>query len=88
MKYHPRYHTRYIVNNPKLRQKHPGVPVGPDGSDGISYPLTEKYPLVVAQATDCVAYVASLLCTQKVVMYTHHQNNTCVTLFAEAIVML
>jgi len=36
----------------------------------------------VAYATGRVAYVPLLLCARKVVMYTHHQNDTCVTLFA------
>jgi len=40
-----------ISNNPSCRQKHPGVPVGSDGSDGTSYPLTEKYTLPIARAS-------------------------------------
>jgi hypothetical protein len=31
-----------ISNNSSFHQKHPGVPVGSDGSDGTSYSLTEK----------------------------------------------
>jgi len=46
-----------ISNDPSFRQKHPGVPDGSDGSDGTSYPLTEKYRLHVAQATGRVAHV-------------------------------
>jgi hypothetical protein len=42
-------------NNASFRLKHPGVPDGSDGSDGTSYPLTEKYTLPVAQATGRVA---------------------------------
>jgi len=37
-----------ISNNSSVRQKHPGVPDGSDGSDGTSYPLTENYTLPVA----------------------------------------
>jgi hypothetical protein len=44
-----------ISNNPRFRQKHPGVPNGSDGSDGTSYQLTENYTLPVAQATGHVA---------------------------------
>ena len=73
-----------ISNNPSFRLKHPGVPDGSDGSDGTSYPLTENYMLPVAQATGRVAYSPPLLCAR----YTHHQNDTCVTLFAGAAVML
>ena len=73
-----------ISNNPSFRLKHPGVPDGSDGSDGTSYPLTENYTFPVAQATGHVSYSPPLLSAQ----YTHHQNNTCVTLFAGAAVML
>jgi len=73
-----------ISNNPSFRLKHPGVPDGSDCSDGTSNPLREKYMLPVAQATGRVAYSPPLLCTR----YTHHQNDTCVTLFAGAAVML
>jgi hypothetical protein len=66
-----------ISNNPSFRLKHPGVPDGSDGSDGTSNPLTENYTLPVA-------YPPPLLCAR----YTHHQNDTCVTLFAGAAVML
>jgi hypothetical protein len=45
----------YISNNPSFRLKHPGVPVGSDGSGGISYPLTENYTLPVAKATGRIA---------------------------------
>jgi len=70
-----------ISNNPCFRLKHPGVP---DGSDETSYPLTENYPLPVAQATGRISYLPPLLCA----WYTHHQNDTCITLFAGAAVML
>jgi len=74
----------YISNNASFRLKHPGVPDSSDGSDGTLYPLTENNTLPVAQATSCVAYLPPLPCT----WYTHHQNDTCVTLFAGAAVML
>jgi len=68
-----------ISNDPNFCLKHPGVPVGSDGSDGTSYALTENYTLRIALHT----YLLYL-----VVMYTHHRNDTCVTLFAGAAVML
>jgi hypothetical protein len=74
----------YISNNPGFRLKHPGVPDGSDGSDGTSYPLAENYTLPVAQAMVRVAYSPPLLRAR----YTHHQNDTCVTLYAGAAVML
>jgi hypothetical protein len=74
----------HISNNPSFRRKHPGVPDGYDGSDGTSNPLTENYTLPVAQATGRVAYSPPLLCAR----YTHHQNDTCVTLFTGAADML
>jgi len=77
----PAYH---ISNNPSLRLKHPGVPDDSDGSDGTSNPLTENYTLPVTQATGRIPYSPPLLCAR----YTHHQNDTCVTLFAGAPVML
>jgi len=73
-----------ISNNSNFRQKHPGVPHGSHGSDGTMYPLTENYMLPVAQGTGRVAYVLLSF----VVTLTHHQKNTCVTLFAGAAVML
>jgi len=73
-----------ISNNPSFRLKHPSVPDGSDGSDGSSYPLTENYTLPVAQAMGRVAYSPQLLCA----WYTHHQNDTCVPLFAGAAVMM
>ena len=72
-----------ISNNSNFRQKHPGVPDCSDGSDGTSYPLTENYTLPVAQATGRVAYLLLYF----VVTFTHHQKDTCVTLFAGAAVM-
>jgi hypothetical protein len=74
----------YIRNNPSFHLKHPGVPDGSDGSDGTWYPLTENYTLPVTLATGRVAYSPPLLC----VWYTHHQNDTCATLFAGPAVML
>ena len=73
-----------ISNNSIFRQKQLGVPDGSDGSDGTSYPLTENYTLPVVQATGRVAYVLLYF----VVTFTHHQKDTCVTLFAGAAVML
>jgi hypothetical protein len=73
-----------ISNNPSFRLKHQGVPDGSDGSDRTSNPLTENCTLPVAQATGRVAYSPPLLYAR----YTHHQNDTCVTLFAGAAVML
>jgi len=74
----------YISNNCGFHQKHPGVPDSSDGSDGTLYPLTENYTLPVAQATGRIAYVPLYI----VVKFTHHQKDTCVTLFAGAAVML
>jgi len=79
-----RFKCTCISNNPSFRLKHPGVPDGSDGSDGTSYPLTENYTLPVAQATCRNAYSPPLLYAR----YTHHQNDTCVILFAGAAVML
>jgi len=70
-------HHQLISNYSSFRQKHPGVPDGSDGSDGTSYPLTENYTLPVAQATGRIAYVLLYF----VAMFTHHQKDTCVTLF-------
>jgi len=67
----------FISNDPSFRQKHPGVPDGSDGSDGTSYPLTENYTLPVA-------HIPPLLFGD---VYAH-QNDTCVTRFAVAAVML
>jgi len=69
----------HISNDPSFHQKHPGVPDGSDGSDGTSYPLTENYTLHVALHTYLLYFL---------VMYTHDQNDTCVTLFAVAAVIL
>jgi len=66
-----------ISNNSSFRQKHSGVLDGSDGSGGTSYPLPENYTLPVA-------YVLLYF----VVTFTHHQKDTCVTLFAGAAVML
>jgi len=73
-----------ISNNPSFRLKHRGVTDGSDSSDTTSYPLTENYNLPIAQAMGHVAYSPPLLCA----WYTHHQNDTCVTLLAGAAVML
>jgi hypothetical protein len=76
--------TKHISKTPGFRLKHPGVPDSSDGSDRTSYPRTENYTLPVTQATSRVAYLPPLLWA----WYTHHQNDTCVTLFAGAAVML
>jgi hypothetical protein len=76
--------VKYVSNNPSFRLKHPGVPDSSDGSDGTSYPLTENCTLPVTPATGRVAYSPPLLCA----WYMHHQNDTCITLFAGAAVML
>jgi len=73
-----------ISNNTSFREKHRGVPDGSDGSDGTSFPLTENYTLPVAQATGHVSYVLLYF----VLTFMHHENDTCVALFAGAAVML
>jgi hypothetical protein len=73
-----------ISNNPSFCLKHPGVPDGSDGSSGTSYPLTENYTLPIAQETGYVAYLPPLLGAWN----TPNQNDTWVTLFAGASVML
>jgi hypothetical protein len=73
-----------ISKNSSFLQKHLGVPDGSDGSDGASYLLTENYMLPVVQATGHVAYVLLYF----VLTFTHHQKDTCVTLFAGAAVVL
>jgi len=78
------YAITSISNNPSLRLKHSGVLDGSDCSDGTSYPLTENYTLQITQAMGCVAYLPLFHCT----LYTDHQNDMCVTLFAGAAVML
>jgi len=103
-----------VSNNYSFRLKHAGVPDGSDGSDGTSYPLTENYTWLVAQAMGYVAYLPCggyytmplilvmrhvvyyarrsgirlpLLCIRNVVTWTHHQNDTYVTLLAGVGVM-
>ena len=73
-----------IRNYFSFRQKNAGVTEGSNGSDRILYPLTENYTLHVAQPTSGIAYVL----LHFVVTFTHHQKDTCVTLFAGAAVML
>jgi len=75
---------RSISNNASFRLKHPAVPDGSDGADGTSYPLRGNFTLPVTQATGRVAYLPPLVRG----WYTHHQNNTCVTLFPGAAVIL
>jgi len=72
-----------ISNDPSFRQKHPGVPDGSDGSDGTWYPLTgiTRYPSPRRRVA-LHTYLLYFLVT-----YTHHQNDTCVTLFTVAAVM-
>jgi hypothetical protein len=78
----------FISNNTSFRQKHPAVPDDSDTTDAISYPLTENDTLPIAHVTGRVAYLPPLLCTPIVVKYTHHQNDRCDTLSAQAPVML
>jgi len=78
------YSEYSISNNPSFLLKHPGVSDCSNSSDRTSYPLTENYSLPVAQATGRVAFSPPLIR----VWYTHHQNYTCITLFAGAAVML
>jgi len=73
-----------ISNNSSFGQKHLCVPDGSDGSDRTLYPLTQNCTLPVTQATGHVANVLVYF----VVTFTHHQKDTCVTLFAGAAVML
>jgi len=54
--------TSDISNNSSFRQKDPGVADGSDGSDGPSYPLTQNYTRLVAEATGRIAYLPHLVC--------------------------
>jgi len=74
----------HISNHASFGLKHLGVPDGSDRTDGTSYRLTENYTLPVALANGRVAYLLPSLSA----WYTHHQNDTCVTLFAGAAVIL
>jgi len=80
--------TQAITNSPRIRQECPGGPDSLDGSEGTSYALTQNYALPVAQPTGCIADLHRLLCIRHVVMYMHHPNDMCITLFAEAPVTL
>jgi len=73
-----------ISNDPSVRQKHPDVPDGSGGCIGTSYPLPENYTLPVAQATGRITYIPPCVFGD---IYGH-QNDTCVTRFAVAAVML
>jgi hypothetical protein len=77
-----------ISNDPTVHQKHPGDPDGSDSSNGTSNTLTDSYTLPMSQATDDVAYILPWVCAGNAVMYTHHQIDTYVTLFAGAAVVL
>jgi len=77
-----------ISNNPGFRQEHTGVPHGSDSYDRISYMLREKYMLSIPHASGWIGKLHSSLCVQNMVMYTHHLNNMCVTLFTGASVIL
>jgi len=68
-----------ISNAPDFRLKQPGVPDGAAWSHGTSYALTENHTLPVALHMYLLYFV---------VTDTHHQNDTCVTLFAGAAFML
>jgi len=82
------WYPNVISNNPSFRQKHAGVSASSNDSDITLYTLTENYTLPVTLVMGLIASVPPLLCAQNVVMYTHHQNITSVTLFARAAVML
>jgi len=73
-----------ISNDPNFRLKHTGVPDGTDGSDGISYTLTENCTLPVAQATGRVAYVPPLPCGD---VYTSSERHMCYTLRRAAVML-
>jgi hypothetical protein len=51
-------------NNHSFHLKHPGVSDSSDGSDRISYSVTENYTLSVTESTGHVAYIPPILCTQ------------------------
>jgi len=79
--------NRNISNEPRFRQKHPGVPDGSDSSDGTSYPLTENWTLPVAQATGRVAHLPLVLLGD---VYAPSERHVCYTLcsgcsYAEAV---
>jgi len=80
--------TRSISKNLSFRRKHPRVLDGSDGSDGSLYPLRNRYTLPVAQVTGHISSLPPVLCSRKMVMYMHHQNDKCVTLFAGVAVIL
>ena len=86
--FYGRWSAFIITNNPSLHKKHPGVLDGSDGSDRTSYPLTENYMIRITQVMGRIANLPPFLCARKVVTYMHHQNDTCVTLFAGAVDIL
>jgi hypothetical protein len=81
-------HSVYISTNFSFGYKDPGVPDDSEGFDGTSCTLTENYSLPVAPATGHIAYIPHVPCARNVVTFTHHQNDTCITLFTWAAVML
>jgi hypothetical protein len=85
---HPICYITFISTNLSFRQKQPGVPDASDCSGKTQFRLTENYMLPVTQATGCDTYLLFLLCTWNAVMYTYHQNDTSVTFFTVAAVML
>jgi len=75
-------------NDSCFRQNHLAVLVGSDGSHRTSYPLPVNSMLWVTQVTNSIAYVPPELCARNVVTLTHRQNDMCVSLFAEAAVIV
>lgn len=80
--------VKNISNNSSLGQQHPCIRDSSDNAYGITYPLMERSAQPVPQRMGFVACLPTLLLVQDVVMYTRHQNDTCVTLFAGAPVVL
>jgi len=72
----------HIINNPRFRLKHPGVPDGSDGSARTSYPLTENQTRPVAQVTGRTAYLPCsgyytmplILATRSIVNYARRSS--------------
>jgi hypothetical protein len=73
-----------INKNSSFCQKHPRFPDGSDASDRTSHPQTDTYTLPFTPATTQVRRIPPVLCTWSAVRYTHHQNDTYVTVFPDA----
>jgi len=78
----------HISNNPSFHQKHLGGLDNSDGSVGSLYPRRENFMLPIMQGMRFIAYLSPVLLARNVVTYAHHQNNTCVALFARTPVIL